>query len=114
MGQLHFDWRWIAVIAVLVVLVSYRQIPWPVIALVLGGGGIYLLRTGWQTWTRYGGRPGGRRVTYWRGQRIELEREARGPRLPRWRDIGPAIIPLLLGGVMLLGAITLVLDAVGL
>jgi threonine/homoserine/homoserine lactone efflux protein len=114
MRTLRFDWRWIAVIAALAVLASWRQLPWQLTALVLGGGGVYLLLTGWRTWTRFSGPPSRDRVTYWRGQRIELAPQSRGPALPRLRDIGPAAIPLLIGGVMVLAALSLVLGRLGL
>lgn len=114
MNRLQFDWRWIGVIAVLAVLVSSQRLPPLVTALVLGGGGGYLLWTGWKTWTRYGGAPSRGRVTYWRGQRIEIGPARRGPALPRMSDIGPALIFFIIGGLMMLGAAALVLQLLGL
>jgi hypothetical protein len=64
-------------------------------------------------WAR-GGAPISRsRVTYWRGQRIELDPQRRGPALPRMSDIGPAAIYLLLGGVLVLAALAIALRNLG-
>lgn len=114
MGNFRIDWRWIAVIAVIAVLASSARLPWPVTALVLGGSGGYLLLMGWRAWARAGGAPSRSKVTYWRGQRIEVGPQRRGPSLPRFSDIGPALLPLLLGGVLVLAAASIVLSAVGL
>lgn len=113
MSTLRFDWRWIALIVVIALLANAGRLPWPVIALVLGGGGGYLLMLGWQTWTRSGGVPTRSRVTYWRGQRYELGPTQRGPALPRWGDIGPAAIYFVLGSLMLLATIAVILRALG-
>jgi len=113
MGNIRFDWRWVALIVFVALLVNAGRLPWPVVALTLGGGGAYLLAQGWRAWTRSGGAPSRSRVTYWRGQRIEAGPARRGPALPRWNDIGPAAIYLLLGGLFLLAAITVILSRFG-
>ena len=113
MGRLRFDWRWIALIVFVALLVNASRLPWQLIALLLGGAGAYVLSLGWRAWTRSGGPPSRSRVTYWRGQRIEVAPPRRGPALPRWSEIGPALIYFLLGGALLLAAIAMVLDAVG-
>jgi len=112
-GRFRFDWRWIALIAFVALIVNAGRLPWQLVALVLGGAGAYLLTLGWQAWTRAGGAPGGSRVTYWRGQRIEAPRQRRSPALPRWGDIAPAAIYLLLGGALVLGALAMVLNTFG-
>jgi len=112
-GNIRFDWRWVALIAVLVVLANARTLPWPVTALVVGGSGCWLLAQGWRVWVRSGGPPSRSRVTYWRGQRIEVAPERRGPALPRLSDIGPAALYLIGGGLLVLAAIAIVLRGLG-
>jgi hypothetical protein len=101
------------VIVFVAVLASGRGLPWPVTALALGGGGAYLLVQGWRIWARSGGPPSRSRVTYWRGQRIELAPERRGPALPRWGDIGPAVLYLVIGAALVLAAVALTLGRIG-
>jgi hypothetical protein len=101
----RFDWRWIAAIVVIAILVAGNNIPAPIFLLVLGGSGGYLVYLGWQAWQRSGGGGGNSsRVTYWRGQRIEIKPERRRP-TPSLRALAPAIVYMLLGGVMVLGAL---------
>jgi hypothetical protein len=113
MGNIRFDWRWVALIVFVALLVNAGRLPWPIVALTLGGGGAYLLAHGWRAWTRSGGAPSRSRVTYWRGQRIETAPVRRGPALPRWSDIGPAAPYLIFGGILLLTAITIALRSLG-
>lgn len=113
MNRFNFDWRWVGLIAVVAIIAGGARIPWPLTMLVLGGGGAYLLNAGWLAWTRAGGMPSKSKVTYWRGQRIEAGPTRRGPALPRLSDIGPALVPLLLGGVMLLAALSILLRRFG-
>lgn len=111
MRNIRFDWRWVGLIIVVAIIANAQFLPWPVLMLVLGGSGGYLLFVGWQVWNREGGpRPGGhKRVKYWRGQRIELDDSPRrGGKLPTLRAITPALIYFLIGGALLLGAIALV------
>jgi hypothetical protein len=109
---MRFDWRWLGLIAIVIVIAGGRQLPWPIVAVAFGIGGGYLLRYGWRVWA---GRPSGRggRIVYWRGQRIQLS-EPRRASLPVLRSIMPAIIPLLLGGILALAAVSVVLRGVGL
>jgi hypothetical protein len=113
-SKVRFDWRWIVGIGVIAVLANAGRIPWPITTLITGGSGIWLLTLGWQAWVRSGGPPSRGRVTYWRGQRIELAPTRPGPALPRWRDIGPAAPYLIFGGILVLVAITIALRALGL
>jgi hypothetical protein len=112
-GRIQFDWRWVALILFVALLVNAGRLPWQIVALVLGGVGAYLLVLGWRAWTHTDGSSSRSRVTYWRGQRIETAPPRRGPALPRWGDIGPAIIYFLIGGVLVLAAATLVLQRLG-
>jgi hypothetical protein len=98
---------------VLVALTNTTRLPWPVTALAVGGAGAWLLAQGWRVWIRSGGPPERGRVTYWRGQRIEIEPRRRGPALPRWNDIGPAALYFLIGGVLVLAAIAIALRSLG-
>ncbi|MFN8501709.1 hypothetical protein [Kouleothrix sp.] len=52
MRNIRFDWRWVGVIAVLVVLTNSGRLPWPVTALAVGAGGAWLLYMGWRVWMR--------------------------------------------------------------
>ena len=113
MGNFRFDWRWVVGIGVLIVLANSRALPWPLTALVVGGAGAWVLAMGWKAWVRAGGPPSRSRVTYWRGQRIEVAPERRGPALPRWSDIGPAAIYFIIGGVLVLAGVTIALRALG-
>jgi len=113
LSKIRFDWRWLIAIGVIAVLANAGRIPWPITALVVGGSGVWLLTLGWRAWLRSGGVPSRSRVTYWRGQRIEVAPPRRGPALPRWSDIGPAAPYLLFGGILVLVAITIALRALG-
>lgn len=106
-----FDWRWVGLIAVLIVIAGANRLPWPLVALALGGGGGYLLVYGWRIWSGGDGGRGGR-VVYWRGQRVEVK-PSRGPALPPLRSIGPAALYLLLGGLLVAAAATIVLGRLG-
>jgi hypothetical protein len=113
LGNMRFDWRWIAVIALIVVMVNSASIPWQVTALALGAGSGYLLYQGWLIWRRSGGPPTRTRVTYWRGQRYEVGPTRPGPALPSLSGIRPAAGHLFVGGVLALAAVAIVLGALG-
>ncbi len=108
MGQTRFDWRWIAAIILIAILVAGTRVPWPIFMLALGVGGGYLIYLGWKAWTGAAPGGGGKRVTYWRGQRIELEPE-RGSGMPPLKAIAPALLYLLLGGALVVGAFAVLL-----
>lgn len=111
MQQFRFDWRWVALIVVIAIIVAGQRIPWPIFMLALAGSGGYLLYMGWQIWSGSSS-SGGNRVTYWRGQRIELKPERRS-KMPSLRAITPAIVYFVLGGILVLGAVAVVLRQVG-
>jgi hypothetical protein len=113
MGSFRFDWRLVGVIAVIIILASSGRLPWPVVALALGVAGGYLLRYGWRVWGGGSAIAGRRKVTYWRGQRIEIEPARRGPNLPSLNSLGPAALYLLLGAVFVLAAASITLDQLG-
>ena len=116
---MRFERSWLP--AILIILAIFflgrqlRQLPDGVqLALGVAGGG-WLLWTAWQIWRNPTGGAelgaGGRRVQYWRGQRIEVEpppRNARRSTVPT-RQLLIAAFYALLGvsilGVMLVGAL---------
>jgi hypothetical protein len=106
MRGFRFDWRWLALIGLIAILANARSLPWFVTALALGVPGGYLLMLAWRTWEGASGRGGGngRRVTYWRGQRIEMHGPPRRVRPETWSTIAP----ILIYGI---GGLTLVLAA---
>jgi hypothetical protein len=103
----------VALIAFVALIANAGRLPWQLVALVLGGVGAYILSLGWRAWIHAGGSASRSRVTYWRGQRIEVAPQRRGPALPRLGDIGPALIYLLLGGALVLAAVAMLLNALG-
>ena len=112
--SIRFDWRWVALILLIVVLVNAASIPWSVTALALAVSGGYLLYRGWGIWRRSGGPPSRARVTYWRGQRYEVGPARRGPALPDMSGLRPAAAHLFFGAVLALAAVAVVLQAFGL
>jgi hypothetical protein len=114
MRGFRFDWRWVALFALIIVLTNAGNLPWPVTVLVVGAGGAYLLREGWRIWVRAGGAPSRSRVQYWRGQRYEVGPQRAGPALPDWSGIRPAAFHLIFGAILTLIALALLLRALGL
>lgn len=106
------DWRWVGLIVVVALLANGHLIPWPVTALLLLGGGGYLLFVGWQVWSGTSNPFQSTRVTYWRGQRIEVK-AAQGARgIPPLRAVGPAVVYLVIGAALLLGGIAVLVGNV--
>lgn len=101
----NFDWRWIGVIAIIVLLTQIRFLPPYVSALLLAGGGGYFISIGAKAWLRGGG--GGKKVTYWRGQRTETAPERRSFTIPHGRTLWQSVVYLLIGGVLVLGALSI-------
>ncbi|EFO78984.1 hypothetical protein OSCT_3145 [Oscillochloris trichoides DG-6] len=111
MQNLSFN-RWIIIIiVVLVILANGRTLPWPVTMLTLALSGGALLVLAWRAagWGRIGG--GGGRVTYWRGQRIELPGRAQ-PRMVG-RDVWAAVTYALIGLALIAAAVSVVLTRSG-
>ena len=112
MNRMQFDWRWLILIALIAILANARSLPWPVMALALGGAGSWLLWQAWILWS--GGRwPGSsaRRVTYWRGRRIEQDGPPSRPWSGNWFAAVPATLVALLGVMLLLAALVVLLRA---
>lgn len=115
MGGFRIDWRWVALIVFVALLANGRSLPWPITALVLGGGGGYLLYTAWRSWGAGGRSRGGARVTYWRGQRIEMPGQHRRLRpAGSWGELAPTIVYALIGAALVLGAVMVVISRSGL
>ncbi len=109
----RFDWRWVAVLVVVAIIVAGQRIPWPIFMLALVVSGGYLLSMGWQIWrSGSAGAGGGSRVTYWRGQRIDMQPERRRG-MPSLQAIAPALVYLLMGGALMLGAASVLFQHVG-
>jgi hypothetical protein len=112
----RFDWRWIGLIVIVAILANSSILPWPLIVLTMVGGGGYLIYIGWQVWNRSNtGTPltGKKKVVYWRGQRIEMDKPPSGPgdkvNIPPWRAIVPALVYLMIGGALVMAGVALVL-----
>ncbi|GAB4434974.1 MAG: hypothetical protein OHK0015_25330 [Chloroflexi bacterium OHK40] len=106
MGGFRFDWRWVALIAFVAILANASTLPWAVVALTLGVSGGYLLWLAWRAWgIGGGGRGDSRRVTYWRGQRIETAGPTRRYRPRTWEELAPIALYGLVGLALVLGAI---------
>jgi hypothetical protein len=114
MGSFRFDWRWVILIGFVAILANGRALPWPITALVLGGSGGYLLNLAWRSWGgSWGGLGGSRRVTYWRGRRIEMGGPPRRVRRLNLSEMGPVLIYALIGLALVLAGIVVALRGLG-
>lgn len=112
MRGFRFDWRWAALILFLALLANARMVPWPLIALTLGAAGGYLITMAWRAWGpggRWGSGGDTRRVTYWRGQRIEAPGAPRRYRPVSWGELAPVLVYGLMGAALVLAALAVVL-----
>jgi hypothetical protein len=112
MRGFQLDWRWVALIIFVALLANGRSLPWPVTALALGGGGGYLLVMSWRSAGLGRQVGGGGRVTYWRGQRVEMPGTPRRRRPTLWGELAPAVVYALIGLALLFGAISIILNHV--
>jgi hypothetical protein len=107
MSGFRFDWRWAALILFVALIAGGPSLPWPIVAGAFAAAGGYLIYLAWQS---LGGSPGpGQRVTYWRGQRVELPSAPRRRRPLAWRSALPALAYGIVGLAMLLAAAAVVL-----
>lgn len=113
MQRLRFDWRWLLLIGLIAILANARSLPWFVTALALGGMGGYLLFLAGRAWGLGGGGSSSpaRRVTYWRGQRIETSGPSRRFRPRTWDEIAPILVFALGGLALVLAALAVTIRA---
>ncbi len=114
-GSSTFDWRWIVVIVVVLVLLGQLRIaPSPALGvIVLAIGGFWVVQAGLEPWR--GRRPvlGSAKVTYWRGQRIEMKQPARARfRTPATTPLIVSIVYLIMGVGLWFAALRLLLRLV--
>ena len=105
MGRTTFDWRWIIVIVVALIFFGQVRLSpsseFGVLLLALGG--YWAIQAALTPWRERGSLLGSTKVTYWRGQRIELP--VGGSRGRRTRFRTPDATPLAVSIVyMVLGA----------
>lgn len=110
MSNLRFDWRWVALIAIVAIIANGTHLPWPILAAAFAGGGGYLLYLGWRMWSSGSISP--RRVTYWRGQRIETPTRHRMS-MPPLRAMVPALPYLLIGLALVVAGVSILLRQLG-
>ena len=96
MNTLNFDWRWIGVILILILIFSRD----PRTDIVVGAiGAAWMIQAGLEPWRA--GRTsvlGSTKVTYWRGQRIETKVPARARlRSVSSVQIAASVVYLLIG-----------------
>ena len=118
MGRGSFDWRWVVVIFIALVLFGQLSLrPSPSLGvLLLALGGYWAISAGLEPWRGRGSLMGSRRVTYWRGQRIELgpARRARTRvNLPPTTGLIVSILYLTMGVGLIFAALRLLLRLVG-
>lgn len=90
MGRTSFDWRWVVIIFIALIFLGVVRLSFPpaVGVVLLALGGYWAIQAGLNLWRdRAGGGPllGNTKVTYWRGQRIELPRNQSPARRVRLR-----------------------------
>ncbi|MBC8160052.1 MAG: hypothetical protein H7Z42_02445, partial [Roseiflexaceae bacterium] len=64
----------------------------------------------WQAWRRGGGAGSAKKVSYWRGQRIEAAPQRRSFSAPRGSELWRSLVFLLIGGVLVLGALSMLVN----
>lgn len=113
MPALRFDWRWIALLIIIVVLANTRSLPWPLTALALAIPAGWLLYQAAQTLgiDLPGTRPS-TRVTYWRGRRIETSGPSRRQVVNR-TNLAPGLLYGVFGLALALAALAVVARNLG-
>lgn len=113
MRGIRFDWRWLLLIGFIAILANARALPWPVTALTLAAAGGFLALQAWRAWDVGGGGRGAssKRVTYWRGTRIETEGPPRRFRPKTWQELAPVVLYGVIGAALLMAALAVTLQA---
>jgi hypothetical protein len=97
-GRTSFDWRWIIIIFVALIFFGQVNLRFsPAVGVVLLALGAYwAIQAGLSSWRERGGGGsllGSSKVTYWRGQRIELPRNQSPVRRLRLRTpVGSSLL----------------------
>ena len=112
MGRTSFDWRWIVIIFVALIFLGQVNLRFsPAIGVVLLAlGGYCAIQAGLSSWGERGPLLGSSKVTYWRGQRIELPRNQSpvrrlGLRTPAGTSLLVSIFYLVLGAGFVFAAV---------
>ncbi|HZG66065.1 MAG TPA: hypothetical protein VEZ12_04935 [Herpetosiphonaceae bacterium] len=95
MGRTSFDWRWIVLIFVALIFLGQVNLRFsPAVGVVLLAVGAYwAITAGLSAWRDRGPLLGSSKVTYWRGQRIELPRnDSLGRRLRLRTPAGTSLL----------------------
>lgn len=96
MGRTSFDWRWIVIIFVALIFFGQVNLRFsPAVGVVLLALGAYwAIQAGLSSWRQRGGPLlGSSKVTYWRGQRIEIPRNESPMRRLRLRaPVGTSLL----------------------
>ncbi len=105
-----FDWRWIVVIVI--ALIFFGQINLslsPILGVILLGlGGYWGIQAGLSPWRGRGSMLGSTKVTYWRGQRIEMKQPRRSRlSVPASTPLAVSIFYLAIGVMCVIGALML-------
>ena len=79
MNTVNFDWRLIAVVLVLFLVLFSRNPQTNIVVLAIGAG--WAIQAGLAPWRGSRGVLGSSKVTYWRGQRIVSKPSSRSRRL---------------------------------
>jgi hypothetical protein len=110
-GRTSFDWRWIVIIFIALLFFGQVNLRFsPMVGIVLLGlGGYWAIQAGLSSWRdQRGPILGSSKVTYWRGQRIELPRTGspvRRLRTPVGTSLLVSVFYLVLGAGFVFAAV---------
>lgn len=115
MRGFRFDWRWLILIGFIAILANARSLPWPVTALTFAAAGGFLVTMAWRSagLGGWGAGGGSKRVTYWRGTRIETQGPPRRFRPRTWEELTPVVLYGIVGAALLLAALAVTLTGLG-
>lgn len=113
LGRMNFDWRWIVLVVLALMFFGQFSLRVSPVAsgLLLALGGCWAIMVGLEPWRRgRGALLGNTKVTYWRGQRIEMRQPGRARlRTPPTTSLIVSILYLVVGVGLVLGAVFQVL-----
>ncbi len=111
MSRTGFDWRWIVVIVVALMFFGQLNLSLsPIMGVVLLGlGGYWALQAGLTPWRGRGPLLGNTKVSYWRGQRIEMKQPRRSRfAVPAATPLAISVLYLALSAVCWIGLMMLI------